>query len=87
MILSWLNCSFLFRIIIHNYEAKRDLPEFLTIDYDISLNTLFITEQALVYQAGYGGGYGGPRPEFQRYNYYNEPMNGVLYCISHNLSY
>ncbi|WVZ05647.1 hypothetical protein V8G54_018993, partial [Vigna mungo] len=26
------------------------------------------TEQALVYQGGYGGDYSGPRPQFQRYN-------------------
>jgi hypothetical protein len=33
------------------------------------LNTLLAAVQALAYKAGYGGDYGGPRPEFQRYSY------------------
>lgn len=45
------------------------------------LNALLVAVQALVYQAGYGGNYGGPRPEFQRYNYIKRVYER---CVSHN---
>ena len=47
------------------------------------LNTLLVAGHALVYQGGYGGDYGGPRPGFQRYN----AATNLERCISHNLSF
>jgi len=49
-----------------------------------TLNTLLlVAEQALVYQGGYGGDYGGPRPQFQRYNIYNKSIKHVFHVASH----